>query len=212
MSCIWLFQSRRTDHCGKRGPMAPYRNKLEVRQKAWWDLRYFASGCFRFRSTRVPHFLRAGLGPCTVFYTKGLSLITVSRFSLGLKSSTAIGLYLETLTFWIPFIFPFNQQKVKHFLLGDLQHPSKPLACAREARGAHPPHCPGPRAAAAECADAGPRPHRRPVATCFGLRERGARGGQRKNKRLSNTKLHPLGFNPHEKKGKDPIGMMTILR
>ena len=37
--------------------------------------------------------------------------------------STAIGLDLWTSTFWIPFIFPFNQQKVEHFLLGDL-HPS----------------------------------------------------------------------------------------
>ena len=42
---------------------------------------------------------------------------------IGVINSTAIGLDLWTLTFWIPLIFSFNQQKNKLFA-GDLQHPS----------------------------------------------------------------------------------------
>ena len=41
---------------------------------------------------------------------------------LGSQISTAIGLDIQTSTFGIPLIFPFNQQKVKLFA-GDLQHP-----------------------------------------------------------------------------------------
>ena len=62
-----------------------------------------------------------------------LPLTRATHFGTGLLSHTHVThklnsllccyflLDLETLTFWIPHIFPFSQQKVKHFLLGDLQ-------------------------------------------------------------------------------------------